>query len=336
VGRGSGFSGALALGGLLLLGLRRRRRAWLAAGALGLAGCAAQDGGRDLDGLPGDRSDEACGDEDHEADPGDDDDGGAGDPKGPQVCYSGADGQGTTCLPIVSGDPYTYPSPLDDNYREPIAWLDVEAIDLSTPVAPNFRLSEFAAPHKGQFQVVQPHAVEKLQRVRNQVGALTVNSGYRSPTYNAQVGGATRSRHMYGDAFDVVGSVGQQTLMNACSAQGAGYVAKYASGHVHCDWRNDPVDPLFYGSLAAVEGELRPLYTVEDLAARVVELPDGRLSVEAEGYDAEEGPLLNEWLAFDAAGEPLAESTDLAFTPPPGTATVTVIVGGLLEIEHTL
>ena len=34
-----------------------------------------------------------------------------------------------------------------------------------------------------------------------------VNSGYRSPALNAAVGGAPRSRHMYGEAADItVGS----------------------------------------------------------------------------------------------------------------------------------
>lgn len=38
-------------------------------------------------------------------------------------------------------------------------------------------------------------------------GPVVVNSGYRSPALNAAVGGAPRSRHMYGEAADItVGS----------------------------------------------------------------------------------------------------------------------------------
>ena len=34
-------------------------------------------------------------------------------------------------------------------------------------------------------------------------GPVVVNSGYRSPALNAAVGGAPRSRHMYGEAADI-------------------------------------------------------------------------------------------------------------------------------------
>jgi GH25 family lysozyme M1 (1,4-beta-N-acetylmuramidase) len=342
---GCGAGSAFGLGALLLLlgSGGRRRRARIAGaiagllGVAGLAGCSDAAGGtRDFDDLhEDDREDPAdCGDE---VDPTDEDDPGAEPPdvEGPAACYLGADAQNTTCLPIAPGDPYNYPSPLNNNYREPIAYLDVTKLDLNIKVAPNFKLGEFCQTHKGQFQVLQPHAVKKIQEVRDAVGSLTVNSGYRSPTYNASVGGATRSRHMYGDAFDVVGTVSQQSLMNTCTSKGAGYVAKYASGHVHCDWRNTPVDALFYGSLA--KGTEAPeFYAVEDLQAQIVELGEGWLGVEATGYDTDEGLLLNEWQALDADENVLAESDELEFLPPEGTAVVRVIVGGLAEVDYEM
>lgn len=340
-GRGAGSAfGMAAL--LLLLGSGRRRRrvvaaaSVLAGGLLGLGGCADASGEpREFDDVyEDDREDPAsCGDEDHSGT--DEDDPGAEPPpvEGPAACYLGDDRQNTTCLPIAPGNHYDYPSALNDNYREPIAYIDVTELDLDIKVAPNFKLGEFCQPHKGQWQVLQPHAVKKIQEVRDAVGSLTVNSGYRSPAYNASVDGATRSRHMYGDAFDVVGSVSQQTLMNTCTSKGAGYVAKYASGHVHCDWRNSPVDALFYGSLA--KGTEAPaFYAVEDLQAKVVELGDGWLGVEATGYDTDEGTLLNEWQALDADENVLAESDELEFRPPEGTKVVRVIVGGLAEVEY--
>ena len=47
-------------------------------------------------------------------------------------------------------------------------------------------------------------ALDKLQALRDQVGApLIVNSAYRIPDYNRQVGGAKHSMHLQGAAFDI-------------------------------------------------------------------------------------------------------------------------------------
>lgn len=46
-------------------------------------------------------------------------------------------------------------------------------------------------------------------------GPVVVNSGYRSPALNAAVGGAPRSRHMYGEAADI--TVGARPPMPRCS-----------------------------------------------------------------------------------------------------------------------
>ena len=53
--------------------------------------------------------------------------------------------------------------------------------------------------------------VEKLERLSRELHAagvgfrrLAVNSGFRTPLYNARIGGAAFSRHIYGDAADVM------------------------------------------------------------------------------------------------------------------------------------
>ena len=44
-----------------------------------------------------------------------------------------------------------------------------------------------------------------LQSIRSHFGAaVTINSGYRTPQYNAKVGGVTDSQHCYGTAADIV------------------------------------------------------------------------------------------------------------------------------------
>jgi len=52
---------------------------------------------------------------------------------------------------------------------------------------------------------VKPEVVTNLEGVSQQVGyQLQVTSGYRSPEYNANVGGAKKSQHMLGNATDIV------------------------------------------------------------------------------------------------------------------------------------
>ena len=45
-------------------------------------------------------------------------------------------------------------------------------------------------------------AIHILQPVRNEFGVITINSGYRSPTLNAKVGGSKTSQHCNGQAAD--------------------------------------------------------------------------------------------------------------------------------------
>ena len=46
--------------------------------------------------------------------------------------------------------------------------------------------------------------VEKvLDPLRERVGAIRINSGYRSPEYNKQIGGSPTSQHIKGQAADI-------------------------------------------------------------------------------------------------------------------------------------
>ncbi|MEI4234740.1 YcbK family protein [Roseovarius sp. D22-M7] len=68
---------------------------------------------------------------------------------------------------------------------------------------PDFSPAEIACRGTGELKL-HPEALDTLQALRDRLGKpLIVNSAYRSPGHNRAVGGATRSKHMEGTAFDI-------------------------------------------------------------------------------------------------------------------------------------
>lgn len=252
-----------------------------------------------------------------------------------EACYPGQDETWSTCLPLVELVPlpsdYVYPAPLGGSvqYTEPALFLDLTTADPALKLAPNFQLDELAQEWKGDYAVVQPHAIESIQAVRDVLGPLVVNSGYRSPGYNAGISGsASSSRHMYGDGFDLDPvSATLDDLHDECWAQGAGYVGVYTT-HIHCDWRDDPVDPYFFG-LATASILADTLAPAPVHAAEIVDQA-GVLSAPAEGWD--EGEPLRRWWAWDANGDLVAYEESETFLPPADAVEVIVNVGLELEV----
>ena len=170
------------------------------------------------------------------------------------VCYPGLSEDYTTCFPLIDAGPdlgadYAYPEPYMGNpqYNPPTRYIDLRVVDTTQALAPNFIMNEFMSVTKGPFGLYQVHAVESLQAVREASGGpIYVNSGYRNVAYNESVGGAEHSRHMYGDAIDMSSEVlSLGDLAEVCEDFGAGFTKIYES-HVHCDWRNDPLDDVFF------------------------------------------------------------------------------------------
>ena len=66
-------------------------------------------------------------------------------------------------------------------------------------------MKEFACHDGSDAVLVAPRLVMVLQSIRSHFGAtVTINSGYRTPQYNAKVGGVAHSQHCYGTAADIV------------------------------------------------------------------------------------------------------------------------------------
>lgn len=76
--------------------------------------------------------------------------------------------------------------------------------DANEKVGQHFKVKEFACKDGSQVVFIDDHLVSILDILRNQVGKpVHINSGYRTPTRNKDVGGAKYSYHMRGMAADI-------------------------------------------------------------------------------------------------------------------------------------
>ena len=104
-------------------------------------------------------------------------------------------------------------------YDLPEGFIQVTAANQFTPLSKNFRLTDFITHDQHQvwpkMLVIQPRLIDKLELVALELerlgkpSTLRVMSGFRTPQYNARgvcrrCGRAKDSRHMYGDAADIL------------------------------------------------------------------------------------------------------------------------------------
>lgn len=87
---------------------------------------------------------------------------------------------------------------------------------------------------------VDPKARVYLMRVQERFGRqLQVNSGYRSPAYNRSIGGASRSKHMGGQAIDVswngMTTQNREEFINIAYEEGFLGIGRYGTRFVHVD-----------------------------------------------------------------------------------------------------
>jgi lysozyme len=131
-------------------------------------------------------------------------------------------------------------SPDKPKYNEPVEsriFVRGEDVQLSS----NFHLSEFTCKcGRCRNQPIDMQMVRKLQELREVMGVpLYITSAYRCPTHNRNVGGASQSRHMVGDAVDIsVGNLNWRVLIAEAKRLGfTGIGYGQHRGFIHLDTR---------------------------------------------------------------------------------------------------
>ena len=111
----------------------------------------------------------------------------------------------------------------------------------------HFKVREFACGDGSDAVLVAPRLVMVLETIRAHFGVpVVVHSAYRTPQYNAKVGGAEHSQHCYGTAADIVvrGKTPAQVAAYARQLMpdwgGVGVYAK--KGFTHIDVRETKAD----------------------------------------------------------------------------------------------
>ncbi len=102
---------------------------------------------------------------------------------------------------------------------------------------PNFSPAEIACRGTGKL-LINEAALDKLQALRDRLGKpLVVRSAYRSPEHNRAVGGAKRSKHLIGAAFDIAMENHDPVAFEAAAREvgflGFGFYPR--SGFMHMD-----------------------------------------------------------------------------------------------------
>lgn len=76
--------------------------------------------------------------------------------------------------------------------------------DANEKVGKHFKVKEFACKDGSQIVFIDSYLVSILDILRNKIGKpVIINSGYRTPERNKEVGGAKYSYHMRGMAADI-------------------------------------------------------------------------------------------------------------------------------------
>lgn len=114
-----------------------------------------------------------------------------------------------------------------------------------------FSINEFRCKHCGELPPsgMNPVLLAKLDQLRELASEpIYVNSGYRCPYHNEEVGGVPNSQHVLGNAADIScdGLTVDQLADLAVEVGMDGIGRYYDQGFVHCDVRDNGNSPNGY------------------------------------------------------------------------------------------
>ena len=111
-------------------------------------------------------------------------------------------------------------------------------------ISPHFSIGEMACKDGSDEVLYSTELMSMLEKLRSYGGfTVHINSGYRSPSYNRKIGGASKSQHTLGTAADIVVKKNGKTVSAkkiCCLCQDLGFkgVAYISESAVHVDMRN--------------------------------------------------------------------------------------------------
>ena len=111
----------------------------------------------------------------------------------------------------------------------------------STKLSEHFTVREFTCSDGSDEIRIDPKLVDYLEKIRSHFGEpVRITSGYRSPAYNAKVGGVKNSYHMKGMAADIViDGVKSKEVAQYAETIGCGGIGWYeARNFTHIDTRS--------------------------------------------------------------------------------------------------
>lgn len=117
----------------------------------------------------------------------------------------------------------------------------------------HFNLAEFVDRRTGDHPLPSTELIQRLEQLRARgTGPIRIISGYRSISSNRAVGGATHSRHTFGDAADIPTGLCHVTAALDLGFTGVGVLGHWA---IHLDVRPGPVTTWTYDGQLQISGD---------------------------------------------------------------------------------
>lgn len=110
-------------------------------------------------------------------------------------------------------------------------------------LSPNFRVREFRCKDGSDTILISTELVALLEEIRQHFNRpITIVSGYRTPSYNRAIGGASQSQHVLGTAADItISTINPLLICRAAETLlgNSGGIGHYVDRFTHVDVRNN-------------------------------------------------------------------------------------------------